>query len=362
MIRHYYALLALCIGVMIISSTHLQGQVDSIMGDTGSAQSGALTVSGGTSGAAFDSTTSTVELSINYISMPGTTDTNGQILFGGVPYLHTYGDGANVFFGEQAGNFTLDPDNAVQNVGIGGAALFALTEGNGNTAVGNASLPSVTTGNENVAIGAGAGNDLTTGTGNVFVGPYAGADFTTGNYNTLVGSGAGSAYTTNETNNVILGQAVGVTGESGVIRIGEGSGSQTACYIDGIYGSTVDFNSALPVYIDMWGTLGTITSSKKFKNNIQPIGNASSAIYDLEPVAFISISANATSDESKKVQFGLVAEDVEKVMPELVVEDKKGDPYAVKYYELPVLILNELCKLEARVAELEAIVAKGNTK
>jgi trimeric autotransporter adhesin len=141
-----------------------------------------------------------------------------------------------------------------------------------------------------------------------------------------------------------------------VIRIGDGN-SYNNCFISGIWGSTVEYASALSVYVDQNGSLGTIASSARFKKDIQPIGNDSSPILDLHPISFIS-----TSDTSKTKQYGLIAEQVSESMPELVIYDKNGQPFAVRYNELPVLILNELQKMESRIAELETALAVLESK
>lgn len=323
-----------CLVLISVFSTHyvMCGGVTSVTGDTGSAQSGALGLSGGTSGAAFDSSTSTLMQSFNFLSMPNSTSTDGQILFGGNAVFHCYNAITNLFVGDSSGNFTL---TGVQNTGCGATTLAALTSGEFNTACGSAGLA-----------------NLTTGLGNITVGYQAGNSIIDGQYNIIVGTQAGNNYTGSESNNIILGTNPGTPGESNVIRIG-GGGQQTACFVDGIYGASVDFNSGLPVYVDQQGTLGTVLSSIRFKDKIKPIGNDSAPILQFNPVEYV-----LKADKSKTKQFGLIAEDVFKLMPDLVVLDKHGEPYAVRYNELPVLILNEMQKLENRVAKLEAKMAR----
>jgi hypothetical protein len=368
--QHYRGLSILfCISVLTFSIA-LHSQVDSITGDTGTAQSGALTLSGGLSGALFDSTTTTLTQSFNFIALPLTTTTNGQIIFGNEQTVfHAYGAAiTNIFVGGGSGNFTLDFENALNNTGCGAATLGALTTGIGNTAIGQAALASVTSGGPNTAVGYQSGQTLAEGGANVFIGDNSGASLTSANNNTLVGSAAGgtltegsnnicigsaagTSYNDSESNNIIIGSNGG-GGDNNVTRIGQGF-TQTACYIDGIWGSTIDFTTGLPVYVDDNGTLGTILSSIQFKKHIEPIGSDSSPILDFYPISFV-----AKSDKSETKQFGLLAEQVEEKMPELVIKDKNNEPYAVRYNELPVLILNELQKLEARVTELESIVEK----
>ncbi len=318
-----YYLLTLFI---LAAVNHLQATVNDVTGDTGTAQSGSLVISGGTSGAKFDSTSTTIAQSFNFLSLPVTSSTNGQILIDSQPALHSFGD-QNFFVGTAAGNFTV---TGGQNTGCGPSTLSSLTSGASNTAIGHACLTSLTEGTSNIVIGEGAGLSLTTGSSNV-----------------LIGESAGSAYTAGETGNIIIGANPGVASENHTIRIGDG-GTQTDCYCDGIFGATVSSDTGLNVFVDDQGKLGTIVSSAKFKDIIRNIGNDSTPIFNLRPVSFI-----LKSDKSKTKQFGLIAEEVYKVMPDLVVKDKKGDPYAVRYHELPVLLLNEIQKMENRIDKLE---------
>src|SRR5579872_1527674 len=325
--------------VMLAMTPKLHATVNDITGDTGSAQSGSLTLTGGTSGLLFDSSTTSITAKVNFINMPLTSSTTGQIMCASNTILHNYGeDLQNIFVGDTAGNFTLTGGD---NTGCGGFSLNVLTSGSQNVAVGQSSFVSLTSGNDNVAVGYASGSGLTTG-----------------GTNSLIGAGAGSAYTGNESFNIIIGGHPGARGESQITRISNG-GNTAACFIVGIYGATVDPNTALPVYVDAVSTLGTVASSARFKKDIKPIGNDSTVILDFSPVSF-----TLKSDTSKTKLYGLIAEDVFRLMPELVVK-KQNKPYAVKYHELPVLLLNELQKLEQRVKlleeELTALKAgKGN--
>ena len=229
MIRSYH-LSALLTGI-ILMSTSLKGDVTDITGDTGTAQSGSLNISGGTSGSTFDTTTTTITESFNFLSLPSTTATNGQILIGAEPVLHAYGTGdQNIYVGSFAGNFSA---TSSYNTACGGSALSSVTSGDQNIAVGQSSLVTLTEGGNNTAIGTGAGTSLTTGKNNE-----------------LIGIDAGTAYTGDESYNIIVGPAnPGTAGESNVIRIGTGQ-QQTACYVDGIWGEEVDIDTGLPVYVD----------------------------------------------------------------------------------------------------------------
>ncbi len=324
---------------LLLSIGNLYAVVDDITGDVGTAQTGAVTLTGGVSGAFFDSTTPAITLGFNFISMPLTTSSNGQIIISGETVLHSYGPGnQNIFVGSFAGNFSLNTGSSAFNTGCGANALNVLTTGAANTAVGHASLIS-----------------LTEGVSNVSVGDQSGTSLTTGNSNTLIGAQAGTAYASNESFNIILGNHTGIVNESFTTRIG--GANQQACYIDGIFSATVDPSTALPVFVDGNGKLGTIVSSITLKTNIRNIGNDSTPILKFRPISF-----HFKSDKAKVKQYGLIAEEVEQLMPELVVKDSNGNAMAVKYYELPVLILNEFQKMATRVDKLESRIQKLLTR
>lgn len=136
--------------------------------------------------------------------------------------------------------------------------------------------------------------------------------------------------------------------ESNTIRIGTngtGSGQQNSCFIAGITGVTV---TGIAVLCSTSGQLGTVSSSLRFKENVVDMGDESSRLYDLRPVLF-----NFKEDPEKKMASGLIAEEVDKVMPDLVVYDEDNMPYSVKYHELPAMLLNEIKKLKSRIEELE---------
>jgi septal ring factor EnvC (AmiA/AmiB activator) len=149
-----------------------------------------------------------------------------------------------------------------------------------------------------------------------------------------------------------------VAGESNTIRIGNPDISRT--YISGISGHTAAGGTA--VFVESDGTLGTITSSKRFKDEIKPMSTASEAILALKPVTF---RYKENIDPARTSQFGLVAEDVEKVNPDLVVRDKEGKPYSVRYDQVNAMLLNEFLKEhkafveeQRKVEKLEATVAQ----
>jgi len=230
--------------------------------------------------------------------------------------------------------FTVDAPNGgpgSANTAVGARALFGNTTGFGNTANGAEALSNNTTGGGNTATGAFALNINTTGNSNIALGFSAGANIT-GDDNIDIGSTGGLS-------------------ESGTIRIGQ-SGSQTSTFIAGIRGVTTSIADAIPVMIDSTGQLGTASSSRRFKNQIKPMDQASEAIHALKPVTF-----HYKSDSSGTPQFGLIAEEVAEVNPDLVVRDEKGEIYTVRYDAVNAMLLNEFLKEHRKNEEQEATIA-----
>lgn len=158
----------------------------------------------------------------------------------------------------------------------------------------------------------------------------------------IVGEGCANGVTLS--NCVYLGQGLtGFGNESNVTRLG--NSSTTSTFVTGINGTTVTGSAVLCATN---GLLGTVVSSERYKENISPITNETSAVLDLTPVKF-----NYKNDEKKDVQYGLIAEEVDKVFPYLCLYDKEGKPESVKYYELATLLLKEIQNLRSRVHELE---------
>ena len=225
--------------------------------------------------------------------------------------------GANALFSNTTGFF---------NMANGSSAMFRNTTGNYNVAEGLNALYSNTTGSNNIAIGINAGGDLTTGSGNIDIGNR------------------------------------GIAGESRNIRIGT-KGSQTNTFIVGISGVTVA--GGVGVIVDTNGHLGTVVSSKRFKEEIKPMDKASEAILSLKPVTF---RYKHELDPNNIPQFGLVAEEVEKVNPDLVARDEQGKAYSVRYEAVNAMLLNEFLKEHRKVveqgaalSEVKSIVSKQET-
>ena len=220
------------------------------------------------------------------------------------------------------------------NTATGHQALAENTTGPNNTADGQLALQSNTIGDRNVAVGRAALQTNTEGAANTAIGTGALGSNTTGRNNIALGVSAGSNLT--GSNNIDLGN-VGVAAESNTIRIGTG-GTQTATFIAGINLAAIAGNS---VVVAANHRLGVATSSARFKNEIKPMNKASEAILTLKPVTFRYKKA---IDPDGIPQFGLVAEEVEKVNPDLVVHDKDGKPYSVRYDAVNAMLLNEFLK------------------
>jgi hypothetical protein len=236
------------------------------------------------------------------------------------------------------GYSTLSANGAAgANTAVGSYALSEST-GSNNSAVGYAALPFNTSGFRNLAFGSGALFGNTTGALNTALGYQALANSTDGYDNIAVGDSAGTALTT-ERDNIDIGNP-GVAGEDKAIRIGF-PGTHTKAFIAGIRGVTTGVADGIAVLIDSNGQLGTISSSRRFKTDIRDMTDASSKLMRLRPVTF---KYKPEIDHSGSTQYGLIAEEVEEVFPDLVARDKDGKIETVKYHLLSVLLVNELQK------------------
>ncbi len=263
---------------------------------------------------------------------------NENTAIGAGALLNNTTGAANTAIGESA---LFVNTTGTQNTATGANALVNNVDGDSNTANGNGALASNTTGNFNAAIGASALLNNTIGGRNTAIGRSALSLNTTGSFNTANG------YQALFNSNIDIG-AFGFPGESATIRIGEG---QTKTFIDGIRGATVV--GGVPVVIDGSGQLGTIVSSKRFKKEIQPMEKASEAILALKPVTFLY-----KSDATNTPQFGLIAEEVAEVNPDLVVRDENGDIYTVRYDAVNAMLLNEFLKAHRKAQEQEATITE----
>src|SRR6266566_4909994 len=235
------------------------------------------------------------------------------------------------------------------NVAIGFEALFQNGPGNDNTAVGASAMGLNGFGNNNTAMGNGALFFNTNGNSNTCLG-FNALNNATGSSNIALGSEAGINLTTGS-NNIDIGNK-GKAGESQYIRIGT-KGTHTHTFIAGISGVTV--GGGVGVIIDTNGKLGTVVSSERFKDAIKPMDKASEAILALKPVSF---RYKHELDPDGIPQFGLVAEQVAKVDPDLVARDDHGKPYTVRYEAVNAMLLNEFLKEHRKVGEQEATIVQ----
>jgi len=332
------------------------------------------------------------------ITLPNTTSASvGVITLGSTPFLHNFGTN-NTFVGASAGNLTMtSPGNntavgfsaltanttgkgqsafgtnalaatttGTQNSAFGSAALQANTTGMQNAAFGNSALIANTSGNTNSAFGTGAllanttanlnsafGFEAlvasTTGSNNSAFGEGALFNLKTGSGNLALGAQAGLNLTGAESNNIYLSNS-GVAGESNTARIGT---DLTAVFITGISGRTSA--SGVGVFINTAGQLGTITSSRRFKHEIADMGAESDLLMKLRPVAFYY---KPELDETQTRQYGLVAEEVAKVAPQLVVFDKDGAPQTVRYHFVNALLLGAVQKQQRQIEGQARVIHK----
>jgi hypothetical protein len=300
-----------------------------ITGDAGTpATASAFTFTGATSGEIFTvDGVSTITSSFNYLALPATDNSgDGQISIGGVPYFQAGASGDCVFIGASNGDFT---STGSINISIGNANLNGgFGTSSANIVIGQQSMGSVTNGDgQNVSIGFQTFQSLVTGNNNIGIGTTS--------------SGVGSAYSGAESNNFLI-NSNGVTGESGVIRIFSDLGDATACYIGGISGVTVVGTAVLCAAN---GQLGTISSSRKYKNNITDM-TGTEIVHEFRPVTF-----TMKDDKTKHKQWGLIAEEVDEIYPDLV-NYKDGKPDAVRYLDLIPMLLKEIQILRKEVDAL----------
>ena len=235
--------------------------------------------------------------------------------------------GAGALYSNTAGQF---------NAALGAGALSTNTLGSFNTAVGYKALEN-NTGDTNTAIGDQALNFNQSGSGNTAIGHDALFD-SSGDGNIAVGENAGSNVTTAD----------------GVICIGHfGADVSNTTWIDNIYGVSTQSGTTAQVIVSDTGQLGTVASSERFKKDIATMERASEAILALKPVTF-----HYKSDSKETPQFGLIAEEVAKVNPALVLPDKEGKPYTVRYDAVNAMLLNEFLKEHRKVEALKSAMAQ----
>jgi hypothetical protein len=263
------------------------------------------------------------------------------------------------------GAFALNNNTSDKNTALGSNALFGNTLGIANTAIGAFALAGNTSGQANTAIGVQALSGNTTANNNTAMGDSALSANITGAGNTAIGSTALAHSTGN--GNVALGNNSGanVTTASNVVCIGSvGKDVNNSCFISSIRGIQTQNANALPVLIDSDGQLGTQSSSRRFKKDIEFMTKDSEAVLALKPVTF-----HYKTDKTNTPQFGLIAEEVAKVNQDLVVRDDNGEIYTVRYDAVNAMLLNELLKEhnaflqeQTKVQKLEAALAAVNER
>jgi hypothetical protein len=271
-----------------------------------SCSNGALIVDGGVGVGGNINACGYINTTINYrISGSGVVSATGSNLSVGWNSGNVAGAGTgnNTFIGQNAGSVAA----AGNNTALGFSALVSDGIGQNNTALGTSALFNTTSGSSNIGVGFNAGQFQTIGSNNIYIG------------NT------------------------GVSAESNTIRIGGvpgAPGSNTACFIGGISGATTMIG-AVPVMVDANGQLGTLASAKRYKENIEPMPDQTDNIMHLQPVIF-----TYKHDDKHTRQYGLIAEDVMRVLPELIACDGKGEIYTVNYTSLIPILLCQIQRLE----------------
>jgi hypothetical protein len=285
--------------------------------------------------ALFSNTTGGNNTAIGSQALQSNTTANGNTATGFQALLNNTTGGFNTANGMTA---LITNTIGFGNVATGFQALHDNTAGNANTAVGTSALQSNTTGGSNTAIGGGALSANVDGDSNTAIGIGALSLNTSGSENVALGEGAG----------------MNVTTATKVICIGsDGANVNTSCFIGNIHGVTTATNDAIPVLIDSAGQLGTMNSSRRYKTDIRPIEKASESILRLRPVSF-----RYKVHQDANPQFGLIAEDVAQVNPDLVIYDADGKPHTVRYDAVNAMLLNEFLKEHRKVEEHEATIAQ----
>jgi hypothetical protein len=289
--------------------------------------SGALALRDNTTG--FSNTASGTNALSSNMSGFNNTASGLSALNSNTSGAHNTASGVEALYNNTIGHF---------NTASGLRALFDNTTGGANTASGTYALSSNTTGSTNTANGADALLHNTTGSGNIAIGYLAGVNLTTGSNNIAIDN-------------------VGAGGESDTIRIGD---SQTRTFIAGIRGVTTVNANAIPVVIDSAGQLGTVSSSRRFKEGIADMGEGSSVLMKLRPVSFYYKADK--NPQGRSLQYGLVAEEVARVAPGLVARSSDGEIETVYYQHLTPMLLNEYQKQQRTIEAQGAMLTRQTAR
>ena len=273
------------------------------------------------------------------LNVPASSATAGVISQDGQTFIHSFGID-NTFVGSGAGNLSMTGNH---NAALGSGTLDSNTSGVFNTAVGSGALTSSTTGTGNVAVGFEAMYNSVDASSNLAIGDQALFSDVSGDFNIAIGLQAGGL--TTGSYNIDIGHP-GVAGESHTMRLGD---VQTATFVAGIRAVTTGSNDAVPVVIDSNGQLGTVSSSRRYKEDIRGMGDASDRLLRLRPVTFRYMKP--FDDGQKPIQYGLIAEEVAEIFPDLVAYGRDRKPETVKYQMLSSLLLNEVQKQHAKIQD-----------
>jgi hypothetical protein len=275
------------------------------------------------------------------------TATGAAALFSNTTGNGNTANGAFALFSNTTGPF---------NTAMGDEALYGNTTGDRNTAVGDGALLANSIGTSNTAVGVSALRN-TTADLNTAVGHQALVNNTTGSFNTATGYGALANNTTGGSNSALgFSAGIGVATADNVTCIGSGSPGadvSNSTWIANVYGVTTQSGTTAPVVVSDGGQLGTVASSERFKKDIVTMDEASEIILALRPVTF-----HYKSDVKETPQFGLIAEEVAKVNPAMVLPDKEGKPYTVRYDAVNAMLLNEFLKEHRKVEEQQTMIAQ----
>jgi len=260
----------------------------------------------------------------------------------------------NTFFNTAVGDTALNFNTAGNNNTAVGAGALLDTAADGNTGIGSTAAFQNVSGTENTALGAATMFANTSGSQNTAVGTGAMPTNASGNLNIAIGFEAAMNVPSNASNNIHIGSS-GQSTDNAAIRIGDNA-VQTSFFVAGVNGVPTGVNDAVPVLIDTHGQLGTVNSSLRYKEDVQDMGSASAGLMRLRPVTFRY--RKAFEDGSKPMQYGLIAEEVADVYPELVTHSSEGEVQAVKYQVLDSMLLNEVQRQQKEIQALEERLAK----
>jgi len=317
--------------------------------------------------ALFSLTTGGYNTAIGFLSLRSNQTNNLNTAVGAGTLLANTAD-ANTAIGAGAllsnGSGTLNTANGAfalfsnttggDNTAIGFKALFSNVGGFDNNAFGYRALESHMANDHNNAFGVAALLNDHSGISNTAIGDAAMEQNVSGVNNTAVGDSALALSTGNGNTAIGVSAGVNVTTASNVICVGTfGANVDNSCYVGNIYGAMIDPATATLVGVDSTGKVGTMSSSQRFKHDIQPIDRASEAILKLKPVTF-----HYKTDARNTPCYGLIAENVAETSPDLVIRDKEGKPYSVRYDQVNAMLLNEFLKEHRKVEQQEFTITQ----